>query len=269
MAPRNEPLETYFASCWELYWSVAEEHGEVSGHCPIAYFGDFAAFLDSSPRVLTVGLNPSHREFGDKKGERFPDTVHVDRSLSTDPTWLNSVYARDLDSYFYSGRNPYRGWFDPSFMAVLQGLEVSFYPGDSQVYGQALHSDLYSPIATNPTWSRLPPVGALRARLFDAGPQLWNLFVEILQPDIIVASMQRNGVQQLGLNIIGATTMLTSVTEKKGRTCASVQPFSLKTGKQGLLMTGGAGRKPMNAFRPEDRVRIGKEVRLRWLQTTG
>ncbi len=263
-------LGTYFAACWELFWGVASYKDEVRGHCPVAYFGDVNAFSDSDIRVITVGLNPSHREFGDKRGERFPDSVLSTRTQTSEATWLQSIYGRDLNRYFDDHRNPYKGWFDAAFKGVLSGLGASFYEGAPGAPSRAIHTDLFSPIATDPTWSGLYKQNrALYDKLVEEGVALWEQLVELLQPDIIVASMQRDNVPRLGLNLIGESEVLSCVSEKKGRTCAMVQPYVLHGGRRGLLLTGGAGRKPMNGFSPEDRVLIGEAVRARWQKMTG
>lgn len=262
-------LAEYLAASWKLFWEVSSCKEVVRGHCPIAYFGDVNAFRASQIRVITVGLNPSHREFGDKRGERFPGSVGANRNLTSEATWLDSVYGHDLNSYFEDARNPYRGWFDAAFKGVLSGLGASFYRSPSSALSRAIHTDLFSPIATDPTWSSLYRQNpALYERLVDEGTVLWQRLVELLQPDIIVASMQRDDVSRLGLNFSGEPEVLDCVAEKKGRTCAVVQTFTLASGRSGLLLTGGAGRKPMNGFGPQDRVLIGEAVRTRWLQMT-
>jgi len=257
-------LGAYFAACWELFWDVSSDKDEVRGHCPIAYFGDVNAYSNSDIRVITVGLNPSHREFGDKRGERFPDTVVSNRTLTRETPWLNSVYGRDLNRYFDESRNPYKGWFDPAFKSVLSGLGASFYQSAGDAPSRAIHTDLLSPIATDPTWSGLFQQNPkLYGKLVQEGVSLWQRLVEILQPDIIIASMQRSNLHHLRLNLLGEPEALSCVSEKKGRTSAKVQTFVLNRGRRGLLLTGGAGRKPMNGFCPTDRVLIGEAVRAR------
>jgi hypothetical protein len=55
-----------------------------------------------------------------------------------------------LDSYFRSA--PYRRWFDQGFERVLNGLSATYYAGFPNA---ALHTDLLSPLATDPTWGGL------------------------------------------------------------------------------------------------------------------
>ena len=94
-------------------------------------------------RVLTVGLNPSRIEFptGDPF-HRFPlaEDAH--------PEDRERVPRRPL-TYFRTRR--YKRWFR-SFEPLLNGMNASYYDDKTAT---ALHTDICSPIATNPTWSGL------------------------------------------------------------------------------------------------------------------
>lgn len=143
---------------------------------PIHWFGDRPAYEASPLRVVTVGLNPSDREFrpNDATGVsatfRFPDYDGTEKGL---------VLA--LNNYFK--RNPYNAWFKSSFGAVLQSFEASFYEGAKNT---AIHTDICSPWATIPTWSKLPETA--RQELEIEGHALWKKLILELQPDIILFS---------------------------------------------------------------------------------
>lgn len=82
-------------------------------------------------RIVTVGLNPSEREFsGSAPFSRFPGA----EATADNP----ERYLSSLDGYFRT--KPYEAWFS-NFEQILQGLGVSFYAGRSV----ALHTDLCSP----------------------------------------------------------------------------------------------------------------------------
>ena len=73
---------------------------------PIKWFGDIDAYMKSPVKIITVGLNPSDKEFREKNGDpfttklRFPDyIVGNDASLE-----------KALNCYFE--KNPYRQWFN-------------------------------------------------------------------------------------------------------------------------------------------------------------
>ena len=81
--------------------------------------------------------------------------------------------------------DPYRGWFS-AFEPVLNGLGASYYEAGGMT---ALHTDSCSPVATNPTWSRLheDDCSALEAD----GGALWHILLEELKPQVVALSVAR------------------------------------------------------------------------------
>ena len=115
---------------------------------PILYFGDSHRYFSSPLRIVTVGLNPSSLEFlTDCRMRRFPAAASP--SVQRD----HQCHLAALDAYFRSTSDPYKSWFG-SFEPILNGMDASFYDGQIST---ALHTDLCSPLATDPTWSKLPP----------------------------------------------------------------------------------------------------------------
>lgn len=152
---------------------------------PIHWFGDRPAYETSPMRVVTVGLNPSDREFRANDAKeistsfRFPDYDGTEKGLML-----------ALNNYFK--RNPYNAWFKGSFGAVLQGFEASFYEGAKNT---AIHTDICSPWATIPTWSKLPKVA--RQELENEGHGLWKQLILELQPDVILFSSSADHEQKV------------------------------------------------------------------------
>lgn len=118
---------------------------------PIAAFGD-----PYRAHIATLGLNPSNREFEDRKGNELRGQ---DRRFPT----LNSLGIIDwkeaTDSHIeevatacrvYFERNPYRGWFN-KLDSIIQATGASFYSRTCP----AVHLDLV-PFATKPKWANLP-----------------------------------------------------------------------------------------------------------------
>tara|TARA_B110000503_G_scaffold29295_1_gene46927 strand:+ start:3116 stop:3778 length:663 start_codon:yes stop_codon:yes gene_type:complete len=152
---------------------------------PIHWFGDRPSYEASSLRVVTVGLNPSDREFRPNdataisKDFRFPDFDGTDKGL-----------ALALNNYFK--HKPYNAWFKGSFAAVLQSFEASFY---EEAKNTAIHTDICSPWATIPTWSKLPE--KIRQELEIEGHELWKKLILELQPDVILFSSSPNHEQKI------------------------------------------------------------------------
>jgi hypothetical protein len=180
----HEPrLEALAAQAWDIH-----RHAEADGlehlvrpSVPILFFGDSRSYVASRVRVLTVGLNPSREEFPRADPfSRFGCAGRVDGSQDPDLT----TYLRSLNEYFRL--NPYRKWFDPSFEPLLSGLGASYYAGCDST---ALHTDLCTPLATDPTWSHLKPDE--RNLLRESGRRLWHDLVHALAPDLVLVSIQR------------------------------------------------------------------------------
>lgn len=150
-------LAAYVDAVWEHYRAVAGERGSPVVHpsVPIAWFGDLDAYEASPIRIITVGLNPSLHEFpAADPFQRFP-TAQV--ALKHNDAGSRAAYVGALNAYFRTA--PYRRWFDGAYGHVLQAMWTSFYPqsltGENAPRFMALHTDLYSTLATRPTWSGL------------------------------------------------------------------------------------------------------------------
>ncbi len=162
----------------------------VKPSIPIVYFGDLHGYLTSTRRIVTVALNPSLVEFTEK---RFRITTAESDDLAT--------LEESLSNYFRL--NPYHDWFR-SFETMLQPLGASYYgtadPGRAPLgwtprNNTALHTDIASPLATNPTWSRLADDVKLHLQSF--GFSFWVNLIQALQPHIILMSVGRSHLAPL------------------------------------------------------------------------
>ena len=155
----------------------------VTPAVPILFFGDLDAYRSSPFRVLTVGLNPSLHEF--PAGEPFRRFPLAEDNCGQEP----SRYLDAMSAYFRT--DPYRGWFG-AFEPLLNGVGASYYNGGAST---ALHTDICSPVATNPTWSQLDKTdhAALEA---DGGP-LWHMLLEELRPQIVALSVAKSHLERI------------------------------------------------------------------------
>lgn len=139
----------------------------VKNSIPIVWFGDMDKYLSSNKKIVTVSLNPSDNEFPKRGKRRF--NVEVSN--------IAQLY-NTLCSYFKF--NPYMGWFG-KFENVLNCLDASYYSNCENV---AIHIDIYSAIATNPTWGRLEEFQQEQIE----NTELFERLLEYLDPDVIVFS---------------------------------------------------------------------------------
>ena len=168
-------LSAEVSAAWRSFNRAAAHRSRVAPAMPVLFFGDVEAYLASPLRVVTVGLNPSLSEFpADEPFRRFPAAANTGPG---DP----ARYLEALSAYFRT--DPYRGWFG-HFEPLLNGMGASYYRGRAST---VLHTDICSPVATDPTWSRLG-VGA-RAALSADGVGLWHDLVGVLRPHIVVISV--------------------------------------------------------------------------------
>jgi hypothetical protein len=179
----REALRALAEEAWAQFEEASARAPEivVSPSVPILYFGDSKAYARAPLKVITVGLNPSLKEFpSTDPWLRFPGA----RANGARPSVEG--YLDSLDAYFRT--RPYRGWFDPGFEPILRGIGASYYSG------AALHTDIASPVATNPTWSGLKE----RRALVPDGAALWRELVEVLAPDVLLISVARRHLRHLG-----------------------------------------------------------------------
>lgn len=142
---------------------------------PIVWFGDSGAYFASEKKVVTVGLNPSSREFTWARGERFTLTrENAPKRIAV------GVLKEQLDGYFE--RKPY-GWFK-AFEEALATFDAGYGAAGGKP-NRALHVDAFSALSTMPAWSRLK---AERRDEFDAlvRPDLFLRLVGELGPDVLL-----------------------------------------------------------------------------------
>ena len=247
-------LDDLVETAWRSFERAAALRSRVSPAIPILFFGDLDAYRGSPLRVLTVGLNPSLEEF--PAGEpflRFPlasDVVAQDRGR----------YLKTLAAYFRT--NPYRNWFR-HFEPLLNGMRASYYPGETST---TLHTDICSPIATNPTWSRLGEGD--RAILEADGGPLWHVLLEALEPHLVVLSVARRHLDRIRFNAPGGWRVIHAFERTSGGAPRS-RPYEVSArwhrvgGGRSLFVFCPAGRTPLTISNEQKRA-LGAQVVEVW-----
>jgi hypothetical protein len=247
----TERLRELACKAWRQYERAkrAEVPYLVQPSIPILFFGDSKRFLDSPLRVITVGLNPSREEFPRAAPfVRFP-VFESRESLDTDR------YLCTLDMYFRTV--PYKRWFNPSFEPLLRGLGASYYEDASSV---ALHTDLCSPLATDPTWSGLDRYK--QVALEPEGRRLWHELVEALQPDVVLISIKRRLLTNVVFPLVEPASVIYRVDGPRRVRYYDVQAFrhQLASGKTPLFVFGQASQTPFGSISATEKQRIGVRV---------
>lgn len=165
----------------------------VPNSIPILYFGNLPKYVTPGKKVVTVGLNPSNKEFlcnDRKKSSNGPNSYSAlcrfgERTFRKPKDEVSSNKYQDaLNRYFEN--EPYMNWFkklDP----LLEGFHCSFGGKFLPRKYTALHTDIASTTATFPTYSRLR--NDVKRELFNEGFTLWTDLIEkCLKPDYILLS---------------------------------------------------------------------------------
>ncbi len=245
----GETMNSLIGEAWRLYDEAADVPFVVRPSIPILFFGDSEAYDRSPVKIITVGLNPSLAEFpvADpfsrfRQAERVYPDVLAGRFY---PEYLGA-----LNAYFRS--NPYGRWFG-AFEPLLNGMDASFYDGRPHT---VVHTDLCSPLATNPTWSGL---GAGRERLRADGLALWLRLVRHLAPDVILVSVARHHLATLDFPVLGPWRTVHTV-ERDTPYLIEAMEIDVTAGKRALVIFGKAAQTPFATIKNVDKVEVGRRV---------
>lgn len=159
---------------------------------PIAWFGNLDAYLASPRRIVTVGLNPSQREFPVNELPRFDKDVLTSfrRAKKTADIDL-AAYRKTLCRYFET--NPYCPWFG-RFNKVLFALGASY--GSDKCSSCALHIDLMTPLPTD-RWSQL----STRQRREVSDCTIFHSLIAVLKPDLAIFVPGKTHLEAAGFNV--------------------------------------------------------------------
>ena len=178
-------VQNFLLKWIELLKSVSNDNALMSHvfpqSMPILWFGDFEEYGKSGFKIVTVGLNPSYKEFVER---RFEETVIKD--FNCKKCCAPDAYYESLNKYF--ANNPYTKWF-VNFEKILQILGSTYggkMNGGSQSKNCALHVDLMSPFATYPTWGNL--CDGMQKRFQEATKGLFEELIILLKPNLIILS---------------------------------------------------------------------------------
>lgn len=255
--PRTKPLPKGESSrllaplvdqAWQAFDRAGNLPSRVTPAAPILFFGDLDAYLDSPLRVLTVGLNPSFHEFpSDKAFLRFP---LIGNRCDREP----GRYLAAMSAYFQ--RHPYKRWFN-AYEYLLNGTGASYY--DARKDSAALHTDIGSPVATNPTWSEL---GRDRADLQAIGVPLWHELLTVLRPQIVFLSVAKAHLDRIRFPSIDRWRSI-RVFMRTGQGHLRKRPYRIRArwyavdGEESLFVFGQAAFTPFQLLSRDQKHEVG------------
>lgn len=242
-------LSQLVKKAWCAYDNAANLSVRVSPAAPILFFGDLDSYTLPMLRVLTVGLNPSRLEFPtDKPFLRFPS---CEGPAGREP----GHYLESLSSYY--GTRPYRRWFS-SFEHILNGAGTSYYPGETST---ALHTDICSPIATNPTWSHLGQADCSTLEA-DGGP-LWHMLLKVLKPQLVFLSVKKSHLERIEFEPLDNQWNVLLTFYQKGNGAPRSRPYEVQVrwydvgGEPSLFVFGTAAQTPFGLVSDLQKREIG------------
>jgi hypothetical protein len=215
---------------------------------PIYWFGNKNKYFKSVIKIVTVGLNPSAEEFRLNKTDeislcRFPGYK--------EPNELEFV----LNNYFE--KVPYKSWFS-SYEPILNGLGASYY--ESNVFSSiAIHTDICSPYATIPTWSKLSK--ELKVELYKEGIIHWQNLIKELHPDVLIISVAEHYIKE---NFLFKEIFTSIEFDKKGN--KRKHPYFIKKYEYTVnnvnipVIFGPAAQKPFGLIGTEQKRELGKLI---------
>ena len=96
-----------------------------------------------------------------------------------------------LCAYFQADSQPYRRWFN-SYEPFLNAVGASYYGSQPST---ALHTDICSTVATDPTWGPLHETD--KCNLGQDGVPLWHDLLNVLKPQLVVVSVAKEHLERI------------------------------------------------------------------------
>lgn len=166
----------------------------VKNSIPIVWFGDINKYYESEKKILTIGLNPSEQEFMFENLNGFmvelPNLQKRFKVLDFEKQNEENLIElkNNLNNYF--NNNPYKTWFI-KYNKLIEVLNCSYgcksWDKGKDYKNTAIHIDIYSAIATTPTWGKLSGVQKEQVKNL----HLFSNLFGVLDPDIILSSVNK------------------------------------------------------------------------------
>ena len=154
---------------------------------PVIWFGNVQQYFKSPTKILTIALNPSCIEFPKWGKQRFQDLTVLRKDIILKEYPIDLLTNNYNDYFRY---NPYMSWFN-HYEKILNGIGCSYFDGREE--NTAIHIDMYSAIATDPTWGKLAEGQKTRIQ----NTALFRELLEVLNPEIALISVNRPAFEEV------------------------------------------------------------------------
>jgi hypothetical protein len=138
---------------------------------------------------------------------------------------------------------------------VLEGFSAGFRSGALRT---ALHTDLMSPVATTPTWSKLNPLD--KSSLEAHGVPLWHELIEHLQPHLIIVSVAREHFEKIHFSKYPAPPHRI-VLGTKIRYPVTAHTVQLASGRRTDVIYSTPAQVPFGFLAHSEKVQVGTRLR--------
>jgi hypothetical protein len=225
----NEQLLQYLDNLRQQFEGFAH-HPWIINILPIGWFGNVHSYQKSPLKIITVGLNPSDKEFREHNNQDFSSHLRF-------PSYNNTTQSlfHALNEYFQL-ESAYTFWFNSSYNRLLRSLNSSYY-GD--LLNTVIHTDIASPFATSPTWARLN--NEERNLIIEHGLQNWHNLVNILSPNLILISVSRGWENYINFNPINHWQIIPNI---PANTPLKIRQYQLNNEYISSVIFMVQGRKP-------------------------
>lgn len=235
-------------TAWSIFRDFHKRPGIVRNSFPIIFFGDLQAYLDPhNCRFLTVGKNPSAKEFDNERFERIEGHVNLANYKQH-----YEDYLLGLSDYFRVRKDGkdhvFHEWFD-GYEEVLNQYNASYYTNTKKFL--AVHIDLYSPLGTEKRWTKTPR--RLRNDLKERGIRLWDDLIRALKPDVIIASLGRKHLDKMIWR-----TLHDFPARRRGRSHYPIKGTKLNMNKKCVTLIAGTLRdRPFDLLSRSEKSNLG------------
>lgn len=219
----------------------------VENSIPILWFGNVEKYFISKHKIITVSLNPSDIEFKNEKTSKSSTNLRF-------PDYNGSVVSiyNAYNNYFRI--NPYNSWFKSSFQVVLKSFNATHYDIYDGFENIAIHTDICSPFATNPSWSNLS--NNEKTILENYGNLSWHNLVKILEPDVILFSASRDSEKKIKFFQLENWIPI----DVKAKSPLLKGKFKINDNKVCTILFQIQGRKPFLKTKKEEKISFSKYI---------